>query len=61
MSACEHIARDIRSGYTIGYAPPSRDGAFHRVRVQIDPPDSRHLDVRTRPGYFAGRDKRTQN
>ena len=55
MVACEHIAREIRSGYTIGYPPPSRDGAFHRVRVQIDPPDPRHLDVRTRPGYFAGR------
>src|SRR5258708_11326296 len=50
MSACEHIAREIRSGYTIGYPPPSRDGAFHRVRLQIDPPDPRHLDVRPRPG-----------
>jgi len=56
LSACAHIAREIRSGYTIGYAPPVRDGAFHRIRVQIDPPDRRHLDVRTRPGYFAGRD-----
>ncbi|HYM24736.1 MAG TPA: VWA domain-containing protein [Vicinamibacterales bacterium] len=56
LTACEHIAREIRSGYTIGYAPPVRDGAFHRIRVVIDPPDSMHLDVRTRPGYFAGRE-----
>ena len=53
MTACQHIAREIRAGYTIGYAPPDRDGNFHRVRVQIEPADSRHLDVRTRPGYFA--------
>jgi Ca-activated chloride channel family protein len=55
LAACAHIAREIRSGYTIGYAPPSRDGAFHRVRVLLDPPDPRGLEVRTRPGYFAGR------
>src|SRR5437870_9127813 len=28
MTACQHIARDIRAGYTIGYAPPDRDGHF---------------------------------
>ena len=55
LTACAHIAREIRSGYTIGYAPPSRDGAFHRIRVLLDPPDPRRLEVRTRPGYFAGR------
>src|ERR1051326_1886030 len=60
MTACEHIAREIRSGYTIGYSPPARDGLFHRARVQIAPPDPRRLEVRTRPGYFAGRDNKTQ-
>lgn len=49
----EHIAREIRSGYTIGYAPPDHDGQYHRLRVAIDIPDSKHLSVRTRPGYFA--------
>jgi Ca-activated chloride channel family protein len=53
MQACERIARDIRSGYTLGYAPPDRDGAYHRIRVEIAPPDARRLSVRTRPGYFA--------
>jgi VWFA-related protein len=53
ITACQHIAREIRAGYTIGYAPPVRDGSFHHVRVQIEPADPRHLDVRTRPGYFA--------
>jgi Ca-activated chloride channel homolog len=49
---CQHIAREIRSGYTIGYVPPDHDGAFHRVRVEIQPAD-RRLTLRTRPGYFA--------
>jgi Ca-activated chloride channel family protein len=53
LQACERIARDIRSGYTLGYVPPDRDGVYHRVRVEIAPADARRLSVRTRPGYFA--------
>ncbi len=53
MQACQRIARDIRSGYTLGYVPPDRDGVYHRVRVEIAPGDARRLSVRTRPGYFA--------
>ena len=53
LTVCERIAREIRSGYTIGYVPPDRDGAYHRVRVQVEPSDPRHLNVRTRPGYLA--------
>jgi len=55
LQICEHIAREIRSGYTLGYVPPDRDGIFHRVRVVIEPPLP-HVEVRTRPGYFAARD-----
>jgi VWFA-related protein len=53
LAACQRIAREIRAGYTIGYAPPDRDGVFHRVHVDVKPPDNRHVEVRTRPGYFA--------
>jgi Ca-activated chloride channel family protein len=53
LTACERIAREIRAGYTIGYVPPARDGAYHRVRVEIEPASARRLNVRTRPGYFA--------
>jgi Ca-activated chloride channel family protein len=53
VQACLRIAREIRSGYTLGYAPPDRDGAFHRIRVEVAPADRRRLNVRTRPGYFA--------
>jgi Ca-activated chloride channel family protein len=52
LQACERIAREIRSGYTIGYVPPDRDGVFHRIRVEVASP-GRHVTVRTRPGYFA--------
>jgi len=54
LQTCERIALEIRTGYTIGYAPPDHDGAFHRVRVEVKRPDARRFDVRTRPGYFAG-------
>jgi Ca-activated chloride channel family protein len=54
VQACLQIAHEIRSGYTLGYAPPDRDGVFHRIRVEVAPADPRRLKVRTRPGYFAG-------
>jgi len=53
LRACSHIAREIRSGYTIGYVPPDRDGAYHRVRVEVEPAPPQRLNIRTRPGYFA--------
>jgi Ca-activated chloride channel family protein len=54
VRACERIARELRTGYTIGYVPPDRDGAYHRVRVEVATSEDRgKLQVRTRPGYFA--------
>jgi VWFA-related protein len=61
LQACQHIAREIRSGYTIGYVPPDRDGAFHRVRVEVVGADRRKLSARTRPGYFAARPSAEEN
>jgi Ca-activated chloride channel family protein len=52
LRACNLIAREIRSGYTIGYVPPDRDGAYHNVRVVLDARPLK-VNVRTRPGYFA--------
>jgi Ca-activated chloride channel family protein len=55
IAACQRIAREIRSGYTVGFEPPDRDGMFHRVKVEVAPgQEQRRLLVRTRPGYFAG-------
>jgi Ca-activated chloride channel family protein len=53
LQTCERIAREIRSGYTIGYVPPDRDGSYHRVRVVVQPSPAQKVTVRTRPGYFA--------
>jgi Ca-activated chloride channel family protein len=61
LQACQHIAREIRSGYTIGYVPPDRDGTFHRVRVEAAGGDRRKLSARTRPGYFAAQQSTEQD
>jgi VWFA-related protein len=53
VQTCERIARELRSGYTIGYPPPDRDGVFHRIRVEITAGRDEKFQVRTRPGYFA--------
>jgi Ca-activated chloride channel family protein len=53
VQTCERIAREIRSGYTIGYVPPDRDGSYHQVRVDVQPSPPQKIKIRTRPGYFA--------
>jgi VWFA-related protein len=52
----EHIARDIRNTYTIGYVPDdvTRDGRFRRIRVAVNLPGRPALSVRTRQGYVMG-------
>jgi Ca-activated chloride channel family protein len=48
------IAREIRTGYTIGFSPPeSVDEGYRVVRVVADAGDGRKLIVRTRAGYYA--------
>lgn len=52
----ERIARDIRSGYTIGYVPlrATEDGTFRAIKVDVKAPGRRRLSVRARSGYVAG-------
>jgi Ca-activated chloride channel family protein len=53
---CEHVAKEIRSQYTIGYYPTdmAHDGSFRMVTVKvISPKGMGKLDVRTRAGYYA--------
>jgi Ca-activated chloride channel family protein len=52
----QHIARDIRHTYTLGYVSTNsaRDGAFRQIRLIVQSPDRRRLVVRTRSGYLAG-------
>ena len=55
VEICEHIARDIRDQYTIGYSSPntSRDGTYHKVRLAARMNGNGKLSVRTRAGYRA--------
>jgi VWFA-related protein len=48
----EHIARDIRSAYTIGFVPSSAEGdrALRKLRVDVRT-QGRTLKARTRGGY----------
>ena len=47
------ISDDLRSGYTLAYAPEraERDDRFRRTRVAAALPGGRTLKVRSRPGY----------
>jgi Ca-activated chloride channel homolog len=49
------IAKEIRSGYTIGFVPSDTSrGGFHVMRVDVNAGDNRQLIARTRAGYYAG-------
>ena len=54
MRSFARIAREIRSGYTIGFAPSdiSHEG-FRSIRVVVDDGAHRPLTARTRAGYYA--------
>jgi Ca-activated chloride channel family protein len=47
------IAADIRSRYTLAYAPADAkgDGRLRRINVMVQPPTGGKLKVRTRTGY----------
>jgi Ca-activated chloride channel homolog len=60
---CQHIAKDIRSQYSIGYLPTNRkqDGAFRAIQLNAGKQGGRErLVVRTRAGYYAPK-PRTDN
>lgn len=52
-SICRGIAKDIRTRYTIGYAPQAENGmgSRRRIRVQVSAPGQAKLSVRTRTSY----------
>ncbi len=55
MRSFAQIAREIRSGYTIGFVPSdtSHNGC-RSIRVVVDTGNHRQLTARTRAGYYAG-------
>lgn len=51
-AACRNIAKDIRTRYTIGYAPRTgREGLLRRIRVRVTAPGHETLIARTRLSY----------
>lgn len=55
-AVCQAIAREIRSQYTLGYAPlnRARDGSYRKIEVRLHGEAvERGLQVRARTGYFA--------
>jgi VWFA-related protein len=59
MSSFAQIAKEIRSGYTIGFLPPETPEGFRSVRVVADTGADRRLIARTRVGYYARPSRRT--
>lgn len=57
------VARDIRNQYSIYYRPsrPQEQGGFRQVKVDAHAPGYGRLQVRTRPGYYAGQQTRASN
>ena len=52
-SVLDHIARDIRNMYTLGYAPaPDKRPGLRRIQLRISGPGSQSLRVRTREAYL---------
>jgi VWFA-related protein len=55
MRSFAQIAQEIRSGYTIGFAPAeTSEGGYRTIHVVADAGDHRRLIARTRAGYYAG-------
>lgn len=54
-AALQHIARDIRHSYTLGYVSTNaaKDGVYRRIRLIVQSPEHRRLIVRSRSGYLA--------
>jgi VWFA-related protein len=55
--ALQKVGQDIRSSYTLAYAPANtaRDGRFRRIRVSVTTDEGKKYEARTRSGYLAGR------
>jgi VWFA-related protein len=53
------IAHDIRNQYTIGYKPttPQSAGGYRTVKVEAQAHGYKKLQVRTRSGYYAGKER----
>ena len=55
----QEVAHDIRNQYTIGYKPstPQSQGGYRSIKVEARAPGYKHLQVRTRSGYYPGQER----
>lgn len=55
IHAFEVVARNIRTGYSLGYVPAVdlHDGAYRRVKIMVRVPGRSSFEVRYRHGYSA--------
>lgn len=51
ITTCKHIAKDIRSRYTLGYAPKPEGGSLRHIHVQVSAAGRPALIARTRLTY----------
>jgi Ca-activated chloride channel homolog len=58
----QRINRDLRSGYTLAYAPShtARDGRMRRLQVLVTAPEHRRISVRARQGYLVPAERSPQ-
>jgi len=58
-SITQNVAHDIRNQYTITYKPtrPQAQGGYRTIRVDARAPGYKHLQVRTRSGYYPGQER----
>jgi VWFA-related protein len=54
QGVCEAIANEMRSQYTLTYAPanPRHEGVYREIEIQLVEPDSKGWTVRAREGYY---------
>lgn len=54
IAAAQHLARDLRGQYLLGFSPDSPPGdRFRRLTVTVSAPGHGRLKVRARPGYVS--------
>ena len=58
-SITQAVAHDIRNQYTIGYRPSNSraQGGYRTIKVDARAPGYKHLQVRTRSGYYPGQER----
>jgi VWFA-related protein len=54
QKVCESIATEMRSQYTLTYAPSNarREGRYRDIEVRLVSPTAKHFRIRAREGYY---------